>query len=521
MLMDRQRVSAGVACAAALVCVYAIRQVDPDLYGYLAYGRLFLQVGKITTHDPFAYTSDGSEWVTFEWLAHVLLWLSYQFAGPVGLIALKCIIGGFAVWLLYLAIRAGTEDSSAWLPVFLLSTATVSRFFLFRPQIFTFAFFALFVAVLFGYLLKRRAPLWMLPAAMLLWANAHGGFLAGLGAVVLAILLRIGENVSKGRDQVRLLHGTRPLWITLAACTALTFVNPRGARLWQYVITEMLHGTNRQYMGEWRPPHTSGDLVTFVSLIGITLALVLLGWLAFTRVRSEAGPPARLLALSCAPTIVMSYISIRHTPIAFIWAAPVISLLSARFKTDTLGRPLLRVSQLTIITLGLTWTLFAAVYVVKNPKPVIAAGGRTLGAHHPCRVVAFLRENGVTGNVYTPLWWGAYVTWELYPAVRVSMDGRNISLFPRAMVIENLQFYLGKTSDGDLAAPLRYDTDFLLVPTSSSGLHVLRTDTRWQMLYSDSDAALFVRADRRGIVKPLRHTRQMNAAAMPCSPIFQ
>jgi hypothetical protein len=157
---------------------------------------------------------------------------------------------------------------------------------------------------------------------------------------------------------------------------------------------------------------------------------------------------------------------------------------------------------------------------VTNPKPVIDAGGSALGPQHPCRAVAFLRESGLTGNVFTPLWWGAYVTWELYPSVRVSMDGRNISLFPRPMVIENLQFYL-KQSGADLDVPLKYDTDFLLVPASSWTLDKVRTDTRWEILYSDSDAALFLRAGRRHSVQGAQRPRQMNATALPCSPILQ
>ena len=48
-----RRIVAGVVVTIAAVCVYAIRQADPDLYGYLAYGRLFLQQG-LGSPDPFA-----------------------------------------------------------------------------------------------------------------------------------------------------------------------------------------------------------------------------------------------------------------------------------------------------------------------------------------------------------------------------------------------------------------------------------------------------------------------------------
>ena len=56
-----------VAFVAAAVCLYSMRRADPDLFGYLASGRLFVEQGGLTTQDPFAYTSAGFHWVTFEY----------------------------------------------------------------------------------------------------------------------------------------------------------------------------------------------------------------------------------------------------------------------------------------------------------------------------------------------------------------------------------------------------------------------------------------------------------------------
>ena len=106
--------------------------------------------------------------------------------------------------------------------------------------------------------------------------------------------------------------------------------------------------------------------------------------------------------------------------------------------------------------------------------------------------MSFLRENHVEGNLFNPLWWGSYITWELYPRVRVSMDGRNISLFPDEMVVENLKFY---TSGADLDAPFRHDTDLLLVPADRPVLARVSADRRWRRIYGDGDAAIFLRAD--------------------------
>ena len=116
-------------------------------------------------------------------------------------------------------------------------------------------------------------------------------------------------------------------------------------------------------------------------------------------------------------------------------------------------------------------------FVFVSPQPVISADGGALGSRHPCRAAAFLKANHLSGNVFTPLWWGSYLTWELYPSIRVSMDGRNISLYPDRMVIENFDFYLKNASEADVDVPLRYATDYVLVPADSPVLSRLETDS--------------------------------------------
>jgi hypothetical protein len=475
----------------AIACVYSMRRIDPDLFGYLSSGRLLVEQG-LTTRDPFAYTSTGQTWITFEYGADIALWLAYRFAGPLGLITLKCVVGGAALSLLAVAIRTATGDAQIGVPVFLLCASALSRFFLFRPQLFTFACFALFVAVLFRYLEQpsRRAGLWMLPPAMLLWANVHGGFVAGLGAIVLAIVLKTAMNVLEPPYTAgRAADGTRPLWISLGLCVVVTFVNPMGPRLWTYVLTELLHATNRHYTVEWGPASLSTDAWSAAALTLIAAAVSIVAWYAW-RERRKAIDVA--WALTCAPLVAMAYLSVRHVPLAAIWTAPVIALLAGRaMESAGFKRAWVVVSGIAAVPACLT-----VAFVFANPQPVITADGHALGSRSPCRAVAFLKSNQLTGNVFTPLWWGSYVTWELYPSIRISMDGRNISLYPDRMVVENFEFYL-RGAAADLDAPLRYPTNFLLVPSDSPVLPRLEADRRWQVIFADGDAAVFARSDRR------------------------
>lgn len=83
------------------------------------------------------------------------------------------------------------------------------------------------------------------------------------------------------------------------------------------------------------------------------------------------------------------------------------------------------------------------------------------------------------------------------------MDGRNISLFPDRMVVENLKFYTASASRVDLEEPFRHDTDYLLVPSDRPVLQRILHDARWRMMVSDPNSALFVRADRARLLSRL------------------
>jgi hypothetical protein len=349
--------------------------------------------------------------------------------------------------------------------------------------------------VLFKNLQHRRAPLWALPLVMLAWANLHGGFLAGLGALGLAILLRASENLAAfGWSSRRLTEGTQRLWLTLAASIAVTFVNPLGPRLWAYIITEVAHGTNRRYIEEWAPPSLHRDAWSMIVLTLIVVTLAVVGWAAHRREQGDTGPPAACWIASCMPLIAMSYLSVRHVPLAAIWTGPVITLLAARIDDRHPQGAAFRRSWFVLRGLAVLPACLTCFVVYSDPRPNIRVDGTVLGPTRPCGAVAFLRDQGARGNLYNPLWWGAYITWELYPAVRVSMDGRNVSLFSDEMVLENLKFYTDDVHQADIDVPLRYATDFLIVPTGAPVLSRLLADSRWRRGYADSDSVLFERA---------------------------
>ena len=337
-------------------------------------------------------------------------------------------------------------------PIFALCFSTTSRYFLFRPQLFTFAFFALFVAVLFRWLRTGRVPLAILPVVMVLWANLHGGFMAGLGAIGLVLALRLCQNVERFGLGPRLLADTRALWVVLIASVVATFVNPRGPFLWRYLLNELWHDTNRRYIAEWRPASLSRDAWSFVALTLLVVLLLASGLLA-RRIRNVVGLRPWQWVASCVPLAVAAYASVRHVPLAAIWFAPVLGLLGSAVGSDQAQPARVKWTWACAAGLAFVPALIIIGLVLNSPSPRIETAGTVLGPTHPCGSVKFLRENHLRGNLFLPLWWGAFATWELYPAVLVSMDGRNLSLFDDSLILENLNFFKRTSPEADRRAP--------------------------------------------------------------------
>jgi hypothetical protein len=223
------RLADAVALVIGVVCVYGMRRVDPDLYGYLTYGRLFLERGTLTGNDPFAYTSADSPLgdVRIHCANHLMAGL--PLVGPARPHRPQVPARRVAIAALYAAIRFAGRDP-------MVVSSHVRALHDRRRSLLSVPPAALHVRVLQRVrpgavsIPAPRPGASLAPASlMLMWANSHGGFVAGLGAIGLAIILRVCDLVSRGSWSVgSVVTGTRPLWLTLAACFVATLFNRRA-----------------------------------------------------------------------------------------------------------------------------------------------------------------------------------------------------------------------------------------------------------------------------------------------------
>ena len=486
--MRRQLSLLDVSLLAALVAavLYSLRatEADLDLWGHLAFGRLFWETGRFPYQDVFSFASTVP-WVNYEWLTGVVFYPLYQAAGPAGLQLLRY---GLGLGLLFCLYRAARQQGSSVLAV-VLSLWLISSLYPFgfspvRAQCFTYAFFALSLWLLERARLERRygGLVWLVPLQVL-WCNLHGGFLAGLGLVA---LYAAGEALSR-RDFMPYLG------VLLAAALA-TLANPYGLEYW-YRLYEAV-AMPRPYVTEWGSIFTAWrqglyDTVIYLGQV-VLLAGLLIGWS-----RRLALTPALVLGV----TLALACRSIRHLPFFLmavgVFLPPALDLFLEKLQPEGSWRrlqPWLRPGY----ALALVWlAVLGYGYALAERQPLALAvpeqPSRETKLYYPVGAVDYIEKNGLSGNLLVSLNWGQYALWRLYPRVLVAPDGRYDTAYDARVLAGALA--LEDAQPGWQQQLRAFNPDLVLVNTRSRLYPELRRHPEWRELYHDAGAALFGRAE--------------------------
>ena len=296
---------------------------DPGLGWHIRTPDLIVASGWPTA-DPFTGPSRGNPWLANQWLGDVPLWLGWRAAGTNGVVAVTILALVAAYRLLYGFLRA---DGLAWPAACLgaFAAASTSHFvWAARPNVVTFLGVLVLARVLTlfheGRLSARRLA-W-LPLLFAVWANAHGGFVAGLAMLAVAagveFLIGLFHLDAIERSAARRRCG----WLTLASAGAFlgTLANPYGWRLYPWVTRLLGDDYFMNLNQEWLSPdfHDRGNTP-------IALALVLFpALLAVSRHR----PNIVLLALSTL-WLFMALKGRRYVPMWVVVATPLAARAAA------------------------------------------------------------------------------------------------------------------------------------------------------------------------------------------------
>ena len=480
------------ALLAACSALYflADNEADNDLWVHLFTGERIVRLVALPRVDDLSYTAAGSAWVDHEWLTQAAFATIYNGLGSTGLWLCKLAVALVTAWLVWVPVPR--RSRSPWVrgPVMVLVLATLARGYAIRPQIVTYLGVAALLAGFDRFYGPRSRPaaaaiVALVAAGFVLWVNAHGGFIVGLGIVALfAAAPGSAPAADPHTDRAATANeqGPPPLVLRLgmlAGALGAMALNPYGVSLVGYLLAEV----NAPHpLTEWQPVHFADPAqLPFFILLGALLAT-----LPFARTLRRRPWWAALVAVAALTALRQQ----RHVPLFALCAAAPLAEQADAALTALGGRLQLRLSSAAIAAIAIGLAGLAVVQIGLLAERLWLARGRIVyaAADYPVGALRFAREHGLRGNLAVPLDWGGYALWHAAPAIKVSLDGRFATVYPRTVVDDNFAFYRG-----DAARLLdAYDTTLVLVPQGART--ALDGRPGWQLLYADRVAGLFAKS---------------------------
>ncbi len=490
----------GLLVLAAVLNAMAITAADPDLWGYMAFGRLFWEDLTFPYQDVFSYVPTLKPWVYHEWLTGVIFFPLYHALGGTGLQLLKFILGLVTLGLiLATAMRRGADLGSAALGLWIIQLFLAFGYSPVRAQVFTFFFFALALYLLeTARLTGHFRRLLLLPIILVPWCNLHGGFMAGLGLIALYAL---GEVLCR--------RPFRPYLGTFLLSGLATLINPYGLAYWTYIwrAVTMPRPTITEWssiIGAYQSGLYTENLIFFAAILIFTVFLII--WARWKEIT-----PGVVLAL----TLYLGLKHQRHLVFFLIALGAYLPILIKKYFEVLRSQPLIvslsrRLGYaIPIIVLAIATASYTYKFLGKSPLslniPITLDRKKQVMIYYPVGAVRYIEEHRLSGNLLTEFDWGEYLLWSLYPQCRVAPDGRFETVYPEEVFQKYWNFKYGCPLWREIIQA--YPPDMILVDKKSAPYRLLRQEGEWRQVYEDADTALFRRVQQDRLAIPGVPTR--------------
>lgn len=448
---------------------------DPDTPWHIATGLYILSHHHVPTHDPFSWSMRGQPWVTQEWLFEVALaWLTKHFAF-------------FGAWFFIVAVHTATVvtvyRTALWETkknqvisaiVACLSTWVAWPYWVLRPQIMSYFFFALFLLLLVRARHGKRKSLWVIPLLLLIWANFHASVSIGVILLLLEVLLSFIPSIGR-LEKLKLPPGERKQLVIISVLgVAFGFVNPNGVHEFTYALLS----TNQLMVNsimEWHSP----DFHSAYYKYGVLPFLMVIFLLLLSRKKTI---PMRD-TLYFGGSFAMALIYQRFVPYLTIVAAPLLGYALADW-----GWWLQKANQ-TIRLLYGTLILCLCVYFGTTTSQLRGPLNRHWSsAAYPIAAVQYLKTHPYHGKLLNAYNWGGYL---IYNHIPTFIDGRT-DIFLRNQTFSNYMD-LQNLAWNAPALLKSYDFSIALLPPGYALTVYLEHDPHWQVVFDEGNAEILKR----------------------------
>jgi hypothetical protein len=466
----------------SLPAIWVLRSLsavtDPDIWWHLAAGKWILQHKAIPRTDPFSAYAMGKSWEAYSWAFEApAAWLVTHL-GLVGLLLLHCVLVTAVIIALHRLIASSVGDFTISVLLTFAAAYAMSNLFTPRPWLVTILFFILELHIILQVRESRnyRQLAW-LPLIFCAWANLHVQFVYGLFLLMLVAVDGWWRWWSTRCDLLQ--RRARNLWtLTVIGCFAATLLNPYFARIYRvaYQLGTMPKVLN--LISELGP-------IPFRFLPDYLLLLVGLFAIAALVWRREVRPfPWAVLLWA----IIFSFRSRRDLwLLAIVGMVTIAASLRGEASVSKLRHSIL---QLCAVTIG-TVLLIGACYRVFGLSSDKLQ--QQIAAVFPTGAVDFVKEKRLVGPLFNDYGWGGYLIWSL-PEMPVSIDGRaGLYGTPR---LERSFATWDAHHDWNADPELR-NARLIIGGVDAALCAVLRLDPRYELVYEDNIASVFIRRGSR------------------------
>lgn len=464
------RLAAYAGLGSFFLSLTAFNLVDVDIWHEMALIRESLHAGHLLTRDIFAYTPTVYPSIHHEWGASLLAYALTRWFGGYAIVVVKYLI---VLLIGMVSLRCSESlgaDAQIWAALCPIAIYLGRLGFLsvVRAQAYSF----LFAACCFGlFELDRRGHRsWCIAWLCIfpVWVNLHGGFVVGIGLLALYVLERtLGRQPS--------LH----LFFLLAATLIEVFINPFGPAYIRYIAGALVMA--RPHIQEWQPVWVYGLWWTMVFLAAITIAAYAVAKVGIRRA------PGLLMIIATAIEATL------HCKLMPLFAIAWISHVPGYLQRTPAGRWLTSFTQRRFAFVLSVWLAITTIYLADAVRwqfwrmrvPQMRAF-----YSYPVGAVEYLQEQRFAGNLMVPFTQGAYVSWKLFPAVKVSVDSRYEVAYSDQLVDRIFRFYAAEP--GWQETLKAYPTELVLVPTITP-LERAIPQSGWPKVYEDREFEIYAR----------------------------
>jgi hypothetical protein len=440
---------------------------DPDLWWHLAAGEWIVEHGEVPWADPFSHTAAGRPWIAYSWLPEVLFYACVRSFGYASLIYLKSLAAAALLGWVYLASRAAGARWPASVLAASLAALGTAGVWAERPQLVSLLLLSVLLREILSLGVRRRLP-WSAPLLMALWANVHVFFAVGWALLLLAAVCEALE----GRP-------SRPLWSAAFLSLPAALATPYGWHLLAHLPTLARQPVVARAVAEFRSPDFSG-------VLGLLLGACLIGSIAV--LVASRRRPTLFEAATFFGTMAGGLYMVRNMAIFAVVAAPTVAVrLDDWLPEPTEGRPSgLRRAVRAGLAAGGIALAGALAPVARDWRDNVASD------LFPVAAADFVAERYPTARLFNDFDWGGFLIFRLYPAVRVSIDGRTQVYGDDLLAAYTRTHYLLPGWEASLRAA---SPDLVLWPAGGALAQVLRGSARWRVVYEDHVAVVFERVE--------------------------